>query len=394
MTPGLVLILGILSMGSAFATDTYIPALPEIARDLQTSPALAQATLSVFMIAQAIGTLVVGVLSDRWGRWIPLVASNVLFVAAGIGAALAPDIAFLLVMRAVQGVAAAAGPVIARAVVADIASGKQASRLFGVLMMIFGFAPIVAPLLGGPLTEWGGWRAPMWAIVALSALALTASLLLTESNPAARRALTPRTSPLTAYRSLFGNRVFLTAAAVNTASFGMVYVWLTTSSFVFQQEYGLSESQYSLAFGVISAGILTGGFGNGILLRAFTPRQILIGCGSVMAGLSALTLTLALAGALPVGVLIALAALTFGASAPVMANGTALGLEAVPAAQVGAASALMGAVEVAVPALIAPLIGAWGSDALTMLSASAGYALAALLLALSLVVARRRPAQR
>lgn len=389
VTPGLVVILGFLSMGSAFATDTYLPALPAVADDLATTPALAQLTLSIFLISQAVGNLLIGPLSDRWGRLRPLIASNCLFVLAGAGAALAPDIGTLLIMRAVQGAASAAGPVIARAVVADLSSGQAAARLFSVLTMIFGLAPIVAPVIGGPIAEWGGWRAVMWTIVLISAFALLGSLLLPESHPPNHRRKSKFRVILGDYWRLMRSADYLMPTLIGMASFGIVMSWLTASSFVMQMHYGASPTVYALAFAVVAGGYLLGGLLNAALLRRFSVRNLLRASAWTAALLSIGALVLGILEMLPDWGLVSLMAAVFAASAALTANAIALALAAVPRHSVGSASALLGAVQFVIPGLLSPLLGVAGVTPVPMLVGCAGYALLVLGV---LVLLRRRPA--
>lgn len=384
VTPLLVISLGFLSMGAAFATDTYLPAMPDVAAELRTSPALVQATLTVFLLAQAAGNLIVGPMSDRWGRWRPLLVSNIVFVLASVGAALAGDIWVLIAMRMVQGLASAAGPVIARAVVADLTGGVRAARLFGLLMMLFGLAPVIAPVVGGPLTELGGWRAAMWGILALGAAAVLVTLLVPESLPASRRRQVRLASVFADFGALTRNRAFFTGSLMVMAAFGVIMTWLSTSSFVLQEHYGLSPIGYALAFGINSAGFMLAGLLNTLLLRRFSPRGILavavyLGCGA-----SGALLVLAALGALPFWLLLALVTLAFGAMAPLMSNATARALAAVRPDEVGTASAFLGAVEFLLPAVAAPLFGLFGSSPVPMALGFSLYAGLALLLHLRL----------
>lgn len=380
VTPLLVAALGFLSMGSAFATDTFLPAMPDIVLELQTTPTLVQATLTVFVIAQAAGNLVVGPVSDRWGRWVPLLVGNGVFVAASVGAVLAQDIWMLLAMRAVQGFASAAGPVIARSVVADLTHGVRAARLFSILMMVFGIAPVIAPVIGGPLAEIGGWRLAMGAILFLGVIGVLVALWLPESLPRDRRRAVRLRSIFGDYTALVRNRAFFAGSLVVMAAFGIIMTWLSTSAFVLQQHYGLSPTGYALTFAANSAGFGLAAMLNSALLRRFLPAQILRGTVLVSAGITALLLALALLDALPLWALLVLVTIAFGSTAPIMANATAQALGAVRPNEVGTASAFLGAIEFVLPALAAPLFGLFGSSPVPTAVAFFGYALLALVL--------------
>lgn len=361
MTPTLIVVLSFLTMGGAFATDTYLPALPSVAASLETSPALAQLTLTTFLVAQAAGQLVLGPISDRYGRWMPLLIGSIVFLLAGIWAALAPDIGTLIVMRFIQGLGAAAGPVIGRAVVADLTSGIRAARLFGILMMVFGIAPVISPVIGGPLTEWGGWRLAMGAIALVSALALASVWLVPESLPTELRRVVRWNSIAADFWKILKNRVFFLSTMIIMMSFGVITAWLAASAFVLQEHFGMSPTEYALVFGLNAIGYLFSGFLNTVLLRWVAPARILAVSVCVLLAGSIALLVLYTAGALPLWALIALVVVSFGATPPIMANATAIGLDSVSKSEVGSASALMGTLESLLPSAAIPLLGLFGN---------------------------------
>ncbi|CAG7610223.1 Bicyclomycin resistance protein [Leucobacter soli] len=361
VTPLLVAVLGLLSMSSSIAMDTYLPALPDVASDLGTTPMLVQVTLTAFFVGQALGQLILGPMSDRYGRWRPLLVGSVIFVAAGVGAALAPNIWLLIALRTAQGFGAAAGPVIGRAVVADLATGARAARLFGILMMLFGIAPVIAPIIGGPLAEWGGWRATMWGIVVISVIALISVLIVPESLPAENRRVIPGRAIAGDFLDLLRIRPYLISTLLLAASFGVITAWLAASSFVLQEYFGLSPTGYSLSFAVIFLGFLLAGFANTLLLRRFLPVHILHGSMLVLVASVALLVLFLAIDALPLWLLLLLATVSCGMVAPISANATAIGIGAVPSNRAGSASALMGALETLIPASVIPVLGMFGS---------------------------------
>lgn len=389
VTPALIVALSILSMGSAFATDIYLPALPDVSTDLAASPALVQASLTVFLVAQAVGNLIIGPMSDRWGRWRPLLASSLLFILASVGAALAPDIWTLLVMRTIQGLGSAAGPVTARAVVADLTHGERAAKLFGILIMLFGLAPIVAPIIGGPLSELGGWRATMWAIVGLAGVIVCVALMVPESLPAEHRRREPISAAIGGFAVLVRNRTFLIGALMAMSAFGIIMSWLAASAFVMQEHYELSPTEYALAFSLNATGFLLAGLLNTALLRRFDSLAVLTGAVAVACAGAFVLLTLSILDALPFWTMLCLVTLTFSAMAPVVSNSTARALAAVRATEVGTASAFLGTIQLIIPAAISPLYGVFGSSPVPM---ALGFFLYAALLLLLLIGLRRRTA--
>lgn len=362
VTPLLVAVLGLLSMSGSFAMDTYLPALPDVARDLSTSPALVQVTLTSFFVGQALGQLAIGPMSDRWGRWWPLLIGSALFVAASAGAALADDIWVLIALRFVQGVGAAAGPVVGRAVVADLTTGARAARLFGILLMLFSIAPVVSPIIGGPLAEWGGWRATMWGITAVSFIALVTVFIVPESLPREQRRVVHARTIGRDFLDLARHRAFFLAALLLTASFGVITAWLAASSFVLQNHFALSPLQYSLAFAAIFVGFLLAGLLNTALLRRFQPEQILHASVNALVVSTLILLGFLIVGYLPLWLLLVLVTVSCSAVAPLAANAIAVGISLVEANRAGTASALMGAMETLIPAVLIPIIGVFDAS--------------------------------
>ncbi len=207
ITTPLLLVLGLLSAVAPFATDLYLPAFPRMTTELSASATTVQLTLTAFLVGVTAGQLVFGPLSDRFGRVPPLLAGAALCVLASAAAVLAPNVAVLVVARLLQGLGGAAGMVIGRAVISDLATGKPAARAFSLMMIVGGVAPVVAPLLGGLLTGPIGWRGLLTIVLGLSVLMLVAVLAvvrethLRSRRDALRAERVASGSPLRALRS-------------------------------------------------------------------------------------------------------------------------------------------------------------------------------------------------
>jgi len=251
------IVLGLLSAVGPFAIDMYLPALPSIAADLNATTAATQMTLTVFFIAFGLCQIAYGPLSDVYGRKPPLYAGLTLFTIGSIGCALAPNVGWLIACRFLQGVGAAAMGVIPRAIIRDLHTGVEATRLMALVMLVFSVSPILAPLSGSALIVPFGWRAVFVAVTvaALIGLALTISLL-PETRPAAERIKGDVRSVLGSFRELLGDWHFLGLTFIGGLGMASFFAFLATSSFVYINHYGLTPTQYSLAFSVNAIGFI------------------------------------------------------------------------------------------------------------------------------------------
>ncbi len=253
----MALVLGLLSAIGPFAIDMYLPALPAIGASLRAEIGPVQMSLTAFFVALAVGQPFFGPLSDMFGRRPPLVFGLVLFAAASVGCALATDIHTLIVLRFVQGLGAAAGMAIPRAIVRDLHTGTDAARLMSLLMLVFSVSPILAPLAGSGVIALAGWRAVFWvvALAALAGLALIA-LSLRETRPAADRVESGLGSAMAAYGALLRDGHYLGLVFIGSFSMAGFFTYLANSSFVMIGHYGLSPTMYSVAFGVNAAAFI------------------------------------------------------------------------------------------------------------------------------------------
>lgn len=250
--------LGLLSAIGPFAIDMYLPALPEIGRDLGSSTSVTQLSLLAFFISFALAQLVYGPLSDMWGRKLPLYLGIAIFAAASVGCALAPDIETLIAFRFLQGIGGAAGMVIPRAVVRDMHTGVEAARLMSLLMLVFSISPILAPLTGSAVIEFYGWRGVFWAVMSAAFIGLLLlSTQLEETRPAEHRRESSIGAALGAYGLLLRDRNFLTLTFIGGLGITSFMIFLANSPFVLIEHYGLTPSQYSLAFSINAVSFFT-----------------------------------------------------------------------------------------------------------------------------------------
>ncbi|QDM33720.1 multidrug effflux MFS transporter [Tardiphaga sp. vice352] len=291
------IVLGLLSAVGPFAIDMYLPALPAITADLKTTTAATQLTLTVFFIAFGLCQIVYGPLSDVYGRKAPLYAGLVLFTLGSIGCALAPGIGALIAFRFIQGLGAAAMAVTPRAIILDLHTGAEATRLMALVMLVFSVCPILAPLFGSALIVPFGWRAVFAAVtlVAVIGVALVATLL-PETRPAEERISGNVRDVLGAFAELLRDRHFLGLTFIGGLGMSSFFAFLATSSFVYIGHYGLTPTQYSLAFSVNAIGFIGASQFASRLGSQFGIGRMVLTAVSLYAGFALLLLVLTLLG--------------------------------------------------------------------------------------------------
>jgi MFS transporter, DHA1 family, multidrug resistance protein len=334
----------------------YLPALPRLGADFGAPASAAQLTVSACLVGLGLGQLVAGPMSDALGRRRPLLCGVALYAVASCAAGAAPSLGLLIVMRFLQGLAGAAGIAVARAVVRDLFEGREVARIFSLLMLVTGVAPIAAPLLGAQILRFGPWR---WVFLVLGAvgvlLAIGVVLWLPESlPPALRRSGGPREAARV-FRALTASRSFMGYALTLAFTFTMLFAYISGSPFVLQTQFGLSAQAFSLVFAANSVAIVAGSQLSARLAGRASPRRLLLAGCCLSCGAAALLLVAA-AGHLGLAAFLAPLALVVGSLGVVMPNATALALLPHPR-EAGTASAQLGALQFAVGALVAPLTG-------------------------------------
>ena len=294
----LTVLLALLTSMGPLSTDMYLPSLPDISRQLGATDANTQLTLSVFLFGFAAGMLVYGPLADRLGRKPVLLSGLGLFVIATLICTFSPSIEFLIAGRFVQAIGAAGPVVLARAIVRDLYRGAEAGRMLSHMGSIMGLVPAIAPVLGGLLHESFGWRIN-FALTALLALALLwlGARSLPETLKAGRKAPPGLTEIMRDYGHLLQSPVFIFYVAGASFAFAGLFAFISGSSFVFQEVYGLSPRIYGLSFTIMVAGYISGTLiGARLTMRLGLDRVIDLGGlllllgGAVMALMTGLDL--------------------------------------------------------------------------------------------------------
>ncbi|OMH34525.1 multidrug transporter [Tersicoccus sp. Bi-70] len=350
--------LGILSAVSPLATDMYLASMPGLSTWFGTSASAVQLTLTTYMVGMALGQFFIGPVSDVLGRHRLLVAGNALFLLCSVLIVFAPSIGVMMALRALQGAAGAAGVVIARAIVADIATGRQAAKLYSILATITSVSPVVAPLLGGVIATVAPWQAVFWALTVFGLLMLVCSVVVVpETLPPAARHHALR-SVLGLSMRVMRNGSFMAYALTFAFSFGSLFSYISASSFVIQNVLGFSALAYSVAFAVNACGAIAGGLINARLVDRVEPAAILRVAVTVMAAVNLVGLVLILSGITGwmtlVQLLIGQTAIGF-----IMGNAVAQAQSRVPGLA-GAGAAVLGLLQFVLGGLVSPLTGIAG----------------------------------
>jgi DHA1 family bicyclomycin/chloramphenicol resistance-like MFS transporter len=355
-----VLVLGALTALGPFTVDLYLPAFPVLQDELGVSAAAVQLTLTGTMVGFGFGQLIVGPWSDKVGRRLPLILATALHIAASVGAAFAPDIVWLSVFRLLQGFGAAAGGVVAMAMVRDLFGGKPLVRMLSRLALVNGLAPVLAPVIGSQLLAVMDWRGVFVVLAIYGAVVVAAvSFFIVETLPESRRHVAGHSTLRDRYAALFRDRVYLGAAIIGGMTFTGLFGYLSTSSFLFQEVYAFTAQQYGMLFAVNSIGIIIGVQTSSRLMRGPVQPQWIL----------AITTIVQFSMAVAIMVLDSSGAGFWGTAIPLWIFILSCGF-AFPAVQVlalahhgaeaGTAASLLGALNFGLAGLISPLIGLMG----------------------------------
>lgn len=359
----LALILGAMTAIMPLAVDMYLPSLPTLAQSLEVDPSRVQLTLSSFFIGVAGGQLLHGPLSDRYGRRPLMLIGLLLYVLASAGCAMATSVGMLTVLRFIQALGACAGMVISLAVIRDSFPPQDGARMISRMMLVLGVAPILAPLLGGQLLAWFGWRAIFWFLTLYGAVLLAAvAITLPETRPAHTRGPTGVMSWLRGFGGILVHRRFIGFTLTRGFAAAAMFAYIAGSPFVFIVLFGVPPEHFGWLFGANALGLIAASQINVRLLKRSTPervagRAVLVSVGAGLCLLAASLLPVGLGTTAFVALLVPLffCVATNGLINP---NATALGM-APFGDRAGTASALIGSISFAIAGITSAVVSAF-----------------------------------
>lgn len=282
----MTLLLGLLVSFAPMTIDLYLPAFPIMARDLATDAESIQLTLSVYMVGFALSQTIFGPISDRFGRKPTIMIGTSIYLVASVACALATTVEQLIVFRLFQSIGAAAAPVVARAVVRDMFTREEAARMYSVVTTVVAIAPVGAPVLGGFIVVWLGWRANFWVLTGFGASAmLLVIVMLPETNRNPDPNATRIGQMLRNFATMLSNRAYLGYVLTVMGNFSGLFAYLLGASFVLVDQLGMSPTSFGLSFGAASVGFMSGAFlGSRIVRYAGVERMCLAGTFFTAAG--------------------------------------------------------------------------------------------------------------
>lgn len=347
----LVLFLGVLAAIGPFVMDLYLPALPSVVAYFDTSMPTVQLSLTSCMVGLAVGQLIIGPLSDKYGRKMPLLICIGIFALSGIGIVMAENMQSLISFRFLQGISSAGGVVIARAAAADLYEGPEMARFFALLMSVNGVAPIIAPVIGSLLLEITDWRGVFVFQAGLGILLFMACLRFQESLSINKRHDGEIVSSYMNYFVIMKNGPFMLLTGVLSFMTAGLVAYIAASPFIFQEHYQLSSMAFSLIFSLNAAGFALGAYiASKISQKAGVKFGIL---SSVIVGV-ALYILVMTNGSLW---LVEICLFAYGFNYGVLAPGASSLAIAMERKYAGSASAVAGFFPFLMGALVSPLVG-------------------------------------
>ena len=342
----MTVLLGMLAAIAPLSTDMYLPALPSMMTAFGVTPSVIQLTLTASMAGMALGQIAVGPISDDKGRRLPLMVGMAIFTLSTVGCIWSPSIQIFLIFRLIQGCAGGAGIVLSRAIARDICKGSALTRLFAMLMLVNGIAPILAPVIGGQILRFAPWEG-VFLFIAIVGLLLTVSAgLMRETLPQRRRVSGGMAASLNGFTALFRQPYFMGHCIMQCFAFAAFFAYISGSSFVFQNVYSVSAQAFSLIFGINGVGLMING--------AVTGRLSLF-----LAAVGSVALLAAFSTGMPLPVIMVLLFLTVSTLSMMSTSSFSMAMQD-QGRSAGRASALIGFFSMISGAVMAPVVGIAG----------------------------------
>jgi DHA1 family bicyclomycin/chloramphenicol resistance-like MFS transporter len=357
----MIVALGLMMAFGPLSMDMYLPAFPEIETEFGTSASLVQISLTACIVGLALGQLIAGPISDQTGRRRPLIAGLALYVISSLLCAWVPSIEAFIVMRFIQGLSGAAGIVISRAITRDLFTGPALTKFMASLTIVFGAAPILSPIIGGQLMQFMNWQGIFYVLAGIGGLLLLYSLFgLAETLPPESRTSGGLARTRRDIATLIRDRFFVGLALSQGLAVACMFIYIASSSFVLQNNYGLSPNVFGLIFGINALGQIVLSQITGRLAGRVSERKLYVTGVLIIALGASLVLLNAIVNAglwlLLIGFFIPVAFLGM-----VLATSFPLAMEQYGHAA-GSASAIIGVLTFLIGGILAPLGGLGGSE--------------------------------
>lgn len=349
----LVLFLGTLSAFGPFVTDLYLPALPTMSSYFNSSTSTIQLTLTGSMVGLALGQLLIGPISDKYGRKNPLIISLIVYLISTIAIIIFPNIYAMIVLRFIQGVSSAGAVVISRAISTDLYHGRELASFFALLMAVNGLAPILSPILGSLLLELTGWRGIFVTLALIGIVLLAVSFKFKESLAVEKRLDLPITKTYYSIVYVAKNKLFFALVIIQGFALAAMFAYIAASPFILQTHYSLSPLMYSLCFGLNGFAIVlgsksAGNFKEKVSIKLGLSLMLLVSIYLAVAVALTLTLPFLL---IEVGFFLLLLGLGF-----ILPAGSAIAMS-LERERAGSASAFFGFVPFFLGGVVSPLVG-------------------------------------
>ncbi|REE67589.1 DHA1 family bicyclomycin/chloramphenicol resistance-like MFS transporter [Paenibacillus taihuensis] len=358
---GLALLLGLFSTLGPFTIDMYLPAFPEIVKQFHSTASLVQFSLTACLLGLGVGQLVMGSLSDVYGRRNPLLISMAFYVASSLACAFAPNIGLLITFRFIQGFAASAGIVISRAIARDLYSGNELTKFFSLLVLVGNLGPLAAPVAGSGVLSITSWIGVFIALALLGTFLLSMTKMrLRETLPLERRSPMDFGHQIRNYGMLLRDRHFLGCMLAQGIMIAGVFAYVSGTPFIYQNIYGVSPTVFALLFGSNGISLIIGSQIVGRLSHRVSEQALLLfGLALALLASVAVLVVATVHGPLfslviPLFFFVSAIGITSTAAFPLAMEGQAN--------MAGSAAALLGVVPFLLGAVVAPLVGIAGED--------------------------------